>query len=383
MSNNFIKSNPYVFPFQEFKDLTNKKLNVAKSSKTINFNEVTELLQKFTKSISIDLSPFMDKNTTTEERLFAFFISDTIRFGELQMYLDNKEKWIKKFSKALEDKKFNFSILGLPFKVPIPLKTKRKNPDFAELMAIARLEYIGESIEKITGTKTTINAVTEGAFAKFVNADVKAAEYYGEYLKETAKTLGYTHLNILPLNKMEEYVDNFDELFKKKVAEFTKKHEDKDPSVIEKVEGALPIINRIVKPESTDVMTLMNVYNFDIPNDQLSSEEKRVREALIKFALPSSFEYFSYLELRDDLNFLQKEFGENYLPLTVSPKANRLGIIPIHQNITVLPHHGVPVYDQKNEIFNIMYLIDVLQTYDFIEAHLENDDDTAPFLYLI
>lgn len=381
MSTKFVKPNPYVFPFKDFKDLGNKDLKKIKDKKTISLEDIKSKLDLYNKNLAFDIQ---GKDKTIPELLFDLFMHPQIRFGELSMYKENKNFWLDKFTKSLKDRYFKFSILGFPFKVTYPLKTNRKMPDLGEVFSMNKLENLAAEIHKITGTKTTIYIVTEGAFAPLVGSKAEDAEAYEKYLQTLAKKLGFKHLQFIPLKKMEKYFDDFPKAFKNKISENTRLLKNNDSSTKTKIDGAYPIILRIVNPRVKKYEVLMDAYNYDIPKEKLNPKAKKLRKFLEKYALKATIDYFSYLQLRDDANFLTKEVGEDYLPLTVSPKPNRLGIIPIDPDVTTLPHHGVPVYFEKKQKFNIMYLIDLLRSkYKITKVFLKDDTDHEPFYYIL
>lgn len=383
--NKFVDPNPYVFPFQEFEDLSNKQIQEKIESTKVEFDNIKTILYRINKKTALEdqVLNSVDPNSSTAQKIFQLFTYPEIRFGDLEMYNQNKTLWIKKFNTSIDNNQFTFSILGFPFKVANALKTERRLPDLGEVLAMNRLELIASLVEKLSGVPTTIYAVTEGAFAKFVGVSQKDADNYANTLEMLSKKLNFTHLKFLPLQKMESYPQNFGELFNKKVQKLEEQYNHKSPEITKKVSGAFPIILRIVSPNETDKNLLMDVYNFDIPEGLLPKKALKLRTYLKKSTAESTLQYFAYLELRDDLGFLDKELGQDYIPLTVSPKPNRLGIIPILSTVTVLPHHGVPVFNPSKNEFKIVYLIDLLRSNQKLSAvYLKDDLEGKPFYYL-
>lgn len=91
--------------------------------------------------------------------------------------------------------------------------------------------------------------------------------------------------------------------------------------------------------------------------------------------------YYSYLQTKNELDFVYRMIGNN-LQLSVSPKAHRLGIIPIEDRIEVLPYHGVPVYFKKENRFDIIYLHELkVQPVKITEVFLKGDKENLPFYY--
>lgn len=384
MKNNFIKPNPYVFPFLEFKDLVNKNFTIPEKEVVIDFKDLEKLVNEYEQTLNLSSIVKDLKGTTPEEKVFELFIHPDIRYGNLQMYLDNKSIWLEKFDQSIKKGQFVFSILGFPFKVPVAIKVERFAPDLGEVLALKRLEFIAETVETITKTKTTVNVVTEGVFGQFVGIEKSQVEMYQTFLKILVKKLKFKHLELIPLQEMEKYVKDFKKDFKNKVLGVTKLYKDGDKSTIDKVKGAYDSILRIVNPKSQDFNILMDVYNFKIPAKKLSAKAAEIREEVIDFTIKSSLDYFAYLGLRDDVNFLDRRLGKLYIPLTVSPKPNRLGIIPVNKNVKNLAHHGVSLYDNKNKSANILYLIDLFQSKKKItKVYLKGDVEKKPFFYMV
>lgn len=383
MKNNFIKSNPYVFPFLEFKNLANKDIKKIRGKEEIGLETIREILHKLKNKSKLQkkiISSISIRNSPSE-KIFSLFTHPEVMFGELKMYQQNKDHWIKEFEKSIQNKQFNFSILGFPFKVANVLKTTRTMPDLGEIMSMNKLEMIAQIVEKSSNTPTTIYVVTEGVFAKFVGVPISTANKYARSLSFLAKQLGFTHLKFTPLQKMETYVKDFNNVFEKKVQLLEKQYRDGNLDVVKKIDSTYPIVLRIVNPKVTNLSELMDIYNYKIPDQKLSPKLLKLRKKVEVFALKSTFQYFTYLQMRDDVKFLEKELG-HFIPLTVSPKPNRLGIIPISTKVKFLPHHGVSVYEKAKNEFNICYLIDLLRDKKtFKEVVLATDSDRAPFFY--
>jgi pyoverdine/dityrosine biosynthesis protein Dit1 len=240
-------------------------------------------------------------------------------FGEKSMYEESREMWLSEFRRIISNKKIQFSIMGFPFKVTNPLKTSRISPDLGEVMAMQRLENIALLLEKVSKRNISIVVISEGGLSKQVGYDSLVAEQYAKYAKKVGKKLGFTHLSFLPLSKMEEMFSDFDLAFKAKAKELTKQFKRGDSGIVEKINGAQPIILRIVKHPNLPLHELMDMYNFRIPTENLSPRIKQARESLGENATKATLEYFAYLALRDESQFLTKELGKNTITLTVSP----------------------------------------------------------------
>lgn len=382
MKQHFIKPNPYVFPFTEFENLAKGTAKQPNKEKVVELGDIRQIINKYNERFPLKFSA--KPKSSVSEQLFQFFISPEVRFGNLSMYLTNKSYWIKKFNQALMDKGMSFSLLGFPFKTPVALKTSRVLPDLGEIIALNRLENIAKVVEKISQKPTIVNIITEGIFAKFVGIDPKIARRYELQVKKLAEDLNFTHLKFIPLARLETYDKNFEKLFTQKVKETQNLYQLNDRQIVGKIRGAYDSILRIVNPKIKDLSLLREIYNFDIPDEKLSVKAKKIRDYLRNFALRSTIQYFSLLELRDELGFLENELGKKFIPLTISPKPSRLGIIPISSGVKLLPHHGVPTLRKNGQSFNIEYLIDLLRSKKHVtQVFLKKDKDNAPFYYQI
>lgn len=376
MKSSFVQPNPYAFPYLEFSDLANKKLEACNTSFTCSLKDLESIATIFE-----PIQPISPKQSIPEQ-IFSFFMDPAICFGDTLMYQQQKKVWLQKFTTAIQNHKITLTILGFPFKVPNPLKTSRTLPDLAELVALIRLEQIAQKVEELSQVPTVLHVVTEDAFARFTDVSKNSATAYAHYLPVMKEQLQLNHLQFTSLGVMESYVENFEEIFSQNFHHMKKLYDQNDKEVTSKVAGAYPIILRIVKPKSTDIPFLMDVYNLSIPTDTLSKKQQDCRVQLEQDGLRSTLEYFSYLQTRDQLNFMEKEFGTNYIPLTVAPKPNRLGIIPINKDVHILPHQGVPVYNRKTNQFTILYYVDLLQhASQYSMVFLEGDKENMPFFY--
>ncbi|MBI4039245.1 L-tyrosine/L-tryptophan isonitrile synthase family protein [Candidatus Daviesbacteria bacterium] len=384
MKNSFIKPNPHVFPFMEFRDLSYKKIGMISGKKVINMEDIKQIVEEANRNEDLinKIIHSLPKNQGIANQIFYIFTHPLIRFGSLKMYQGNKDSWLKKFNTSIRNTRFAFSILGFPFKIPNPLKTNRTMPDLGEVMALNKLENIASLVELVSGIRVEIYIITEGAFGKFVGIKKNSTKQYQSRLGYLAKQLDFTHLRFIPLEKMESYIKNFSQVFTNKVHLTEQLYQQNDPETVKKIKEAYPTILRIINPKIDDLAILMDIYNFKVPDSKLSRGALKVRNYLKKQALKSTIQYFCYLQFRDDVHFLEKEVGPTYIPLTVSPKPNRLGIIPLSSSVRILPHQGIPIYKPKTGIFKIMYLIDLLRYNNQSSAmHLSGDQDQAPFYY--
>lgn len=374
-----IKSNPYVFPFTPFFDLDKKTFFLKKvGEKEIDFNEIKRLLNK---TIKLLIKP---QGESLEEKIFSLFLNPEIRFGEESYILSLKNFWLEKikfFTK--QNKPLEFSILGFPFKVPVPLKTNRVLPDLGEIIALKRLVDILLLIKHFYPPGGIVHIVTEEAFYKFNNMKKNEVLSYQDFLKEIVKKMGWKNfIKFMSLDEMETLTDNFDGLFQQKKDHFVNLYITWDKKFIERYHGAHSSIYYIVNTQRYNLTEneLMDVYN-----KKKNTNRKKillVRRFIENNAHSMTIEYLAYLELRDELGFFKKKLPDA-IQLSVSPKKYRLGIIPLGKNIIRLPYHGVPVFDKVKNRFTIEYLIDLKRKkWQVTEVYLKDDKEKKPFFYI-
>lgn len=373
-----MKSNPYVYPSKDFFDLENKNFkNNLFGQKKIALKDVKKTIDKI-KIPSISLS-----GKKTEEKILNLFLSEEIRFGEKSLLLDYKDFWLKKINYFVKkNKPLQFTILGFPFKVPLPLKTNRILPDMGEVLSLARLRAIGLFIrQNIYSPGAVINVFSEGSFGRFIGVKEEKVKKYEKHLKFLAEKLAIEDiLKIRFLSGMEKD-ERFFDLFEKRKRENSQALKNKNSQFMKKFRGAYPSVFRIVDATMYSKEILMQVYDGKIKDENLLPRARAARKDIAKRTKKALIEYFAYLSVRDDLNFLEKSIP-HYLALSVSPKPYRLGIIPVNKKIKILPYHGVPVFDEKTESWDIVYLVDLERKNErYKKAILKEENEKAPFYY--
>jgi len=374
-----MKSNPHVYPYTPFQNLSNKELkDNFTSEKEINFKDVARELKNIENPI-VNIT-----GDTVAERIFSIFLNEELRFGPAEFLLDNKELWLEKLNYFIEkNKTIRFSILGFPFKIPVPLKTNRILPDMGELLAVNRLNYVMELCNKeyLNGVKVTI--FSEGGFDKSVGVPHAESVSYHNFLVQAIKAIGFDkNIEVVPLSDMENIIEDFDEKYREKIVKLRELYENKDEKYLAKYEGTKDSIYRIVSTTGVANELLMDVYNEDITRKSLSDEALVIRDDIEKRMHDAIFMYHAYLMVRDDIDFIEKTIP-NAITLSVSPKPNRLGIIPIRKDLKRLPYHSVPVFDSKKGLFFTEYLIDIQREESIFEkVFLKESEDNNPFYYI-
>lgn len=376
-----IKSNPYVYPYTPFKDLSQREKKAKfNKDKTITTNELKKVVDDI-------LPPKIKINgSTTAEKILSIFLNKEIRFGSEEYIEKNREHWLNAFNYFINKSlPLQMTILGFPFKMPVSLKTNRTFPDMGEVLSLKRLYNISQLIKSVYKKGAVITIITEGVFGEFNNLPLSEGRAYMNFLKFIISKFELDHtLKIIALDEIEQFVSNFHESFDKKKKYLQKLYEDKDSAFLKKYTGAKESITRIISTKHLALSeeTLMNIYNDFVPYEQLSKEAKNTRDYLQKMAHEMLIKYYAYLMLRDELHFLEKVIPHN-ITLSVSPKENRLGIKPVDSNCIRLPYHGVPVYNMKENNFTIEYLIDLERTPGVYQrVYWEEDQEQKQFYYI-
>lgn len=371
------KANPYVYPYTLFADLSNKNiLDNFVGGHNIDIDGIKRYLSY--QIIQVD-----HNEQNTAEKILEIFLDDKICYGSKEFIKQNYNKWIDKINNFVKkDKKIELSILGFPFKVPVPLKTNRKFPDMGEVLSLHRLNNIAELINKIYQPGASINIFTEGVFGKFVGEEEEEGDKYRDFLIKLKDLLGFTNLHIEDLRVLEKYVPKFQKEFKQEEYRLKKLYEQQDDEYLKKYQGTFPSVKRIINTRDYELELLMDAYNEKLKDEDVNEQVKILRKYLDDQTHQAIFSYHAYLDTRSNFDALAKHIG-GVINLSVSPKANRLGIFPINKNLNKLPYHGVPVWHQKDKKFTIEYLIDIRRSSDkFEKIYFEDDEEEdIPFFY--
>jgi len=372
-----MKSNPVVFPFVEFQDLSNKKIikNFLKP-KIIGWDEIKNILNNIKKPCLN-----LPKKATIEEKIFNIFLDDNFLFGKKEYVLDYKKYWIEKLNYFTKNEKpIKFTLLGFPFKVPLILKTIRTVPDMGDVLVLNQLKDFVLAIKEIYSPGAIVYVITEGCFGKFTGVSRVNIEKYHHFLKKIIKKLNFeSFLKIIPLDKLETY-DDFKRVYKEQIRNFNKKYIERDKDFIKRYNQAFPSIFHIINPKTKDILFLMDIYNNNLKTkyQKINKKKKEIEEKTHKAVI----NYFAYLKTRDILNFLEKEIP-NALSLSVSPKPGRIGLLPINKEINKLPHHAMTVFYEKEKKFLLHYYIDILRmSLKFQPVYLINDTEKKPFFFI-
>lgn len=374
-----IKSNPYVYPYTPFFDLSQKAF-----TSTFQARESVDLsaVERFWDILGQPTPDLAGKDEA--EKILSVFQDEEFRFGPDEYIRDNYDQWKDRLNFFINRGiPIEFTILGFPFKIPVPLKTNRSLPDMGEVLSLKRLHTIAELVGQAYGAGCRITIFSEGIFAQSIGLDPEAASRYHEYLVKINDSLGFSgKLRILPLGGMRQAVDNFDELHKDKVNELKELYEKQDKAYLEKYKGTYESVYRIVSTTAYDEQVLMDVYNEDLADSEISGEVKAVRKGIAQRTHEAIFQYHAFLMVRDDIGFIENTVP-NAVTLSVSPKPDRLGIIPVNKDCQRLPYHSVPVYHPGDKRFSLDYLIDIKRDGgNYKPVFLEEDEEDVQFYFI-
>ena len=370
-----MRTSKYVYPSLDFKHLDHDpdRYNIARSA-VVDFGRIRKLV----KTLPAPRVAF--RGTRTAEKIFSIFLSPNIIFGPRKYVSDYRNKWLERIEHFIRKRSpIRFSTLSFPFKIPMPLKTDRVLPDMGEVLALHRLALIAKLIKSVYKPGATITVFTEGAFAPFAGVLESYARAYETRLKWITRKLGYSKMLLLiPVSRIE-CIPRFKKTFRTLLTHNRRELDRKGSAVARAYQESKRPMEKIVDTRMYDIETLKDVFNSKAKN--VGTEVVRARMDIQKRAKEAFAQYFSYLQTKNELDAIEQVIGPN-LPLTISPKDGRLGIIPVDRHINILPIHGVTTYSPSNHQFNIMYLNDLKRSPMSLRAvFLRGDKDLRPFYY--
>lgn len=371
-----MRSNPHIYPSESFPKIKITSSNKFFLEKIIEWKDV---LQEVKNIIHRDIVLI---GKTTEEKIFSIFLDTEILFGPRKFLLDRKDFFVEKIKEFTKQAKpIQLTILSFPFKVEVPLKTNRIFPDMGDILQLYRLFYITQKISSLYNPGAIITIFTEEVFAPMANANEHNAQNYAAYLKDIIKNLSYEkNLKTISLSEVEKN-NNFASTYKKNKNEIAESINNKKGAPYAVFCKTYPIVFRIVSINNISKSDLLDIYQSKKLTD-LNKKQKLIYADMLKDAKNATMDYLAYIKTIEDLNFLKRKMGL-YLPLTVSPKPGKVGIIPISKKARILSHHGVPVKNEKTGQWDIRYLCEVeYNKKKYAKVYLEGDKDSAPFYYL-
>lgn len=375
-----MKSNSHVYPYIPFKDLSQKEVNEIESQKTISTQELNTLMEQLDR---LNSSMIVQEGTVSE-RVLKLLSHDEIRFGPKELITDQwAERLVEIEFFVSQNNPIECTILGFPFKIPVPLKTNRTLPDLGELLSLHRLYRVGQLIQEIYEPGCKIVIYSEGAFASAVGVSEEHAEQYHVYLEYLIETFGYGEIvEVRRLSDMESTVDNFQDFYQEKVQELQSLYNKGDEEYLKKYQGTYDAVAKIVSTQGIDQDLLMDAYNPDLTDNDCREQVLSVRQDIRKRTHEAIFLYHAYLMTRDRIEFLETQ-TPNSLRMSVSPKPNRYGVQPINSSCNKLAYHSVPVVDRNTQEISQEYLVDILRDHEhkYVELMWGDDKESFPFAY--
>ena len=124
-----------------------------------------------------------------------------------------------------------FSILGFPYKMPVPLKTNRHLADFGEVAALARLNEIGKAIAKVYSPGVKIHVFTEGPFSQLNGMPRNLADRYFASLQDVVDRFGLgEHIVLQDLSRIIDEQPDFDGAWKQVTVEIRQRRDRGRPA---------------------------------------------------------------------------------------------------------------------------------------------------------
>ncbi|MDP2789741.1 MAG: L-tyrosine/L-tryptophan isonitrile synthase family protein [bacterium] len=325
------------------------------------------------------------RSGSLEDRILAIFLNPNIRFGPQSFIVNSRAEWLDRIRYFTKRKKrIELTILGFPFKTPVTLKTNRTLPDLGEVLMLQRLHIITNLVGKVYPKGCRLTVFTEGPFAPFAHVTPGEARRYQRSLQYLAKIFSLTDtLRIIDLGSSERRVPGFRKAFTQKCQEFAALHARKERDFMKKYSSAFSSVFHIVNVRNVPEGMVRAAYRAYDGQRPISREANKLLRRLTVQTTRALIQYFAYLRLRDEFRLIPRAVP-HALPLTVSPKQGRLGVLPINRATQILPTHGVPVYDTKRKCFSIRYLDDLRwENRSISKIYVSGDAEKLPFYYRV
>lgn len=365
-------TSPYIFPFAPFRHLDKTTADaVFLPPRTVSVPEVLRWAAPFAPRLEL---PAGD---TLARRVLALFLEPGVLFGRREFVESRADAWLALLDDAIEaGRPIEFTILGFPFKMPVPLKTNRRDADFGELVSLARLNEIARAVARVHAPGSRFHVFAEGPFHELNGISRRWADDYFASLQALATRFGIdTNLVLHDLNVVADELPGFRRLWQETTEDIRARRDAGDPKVLDAVRDALPVrFHNIANPGVTDD-ELRRAYLDDGTADTL-------RASIAERAEAGVLAYRGFLEARDRANLLDT-LVPGGLGATVSPRPGRLGVRPLPAPADKLPYHGVPVLGRDLTHLRIDYLWDLRHGGGrYQPVHVAGEADTAPFVYV-
>lgn len=366
------KTSPYIFPFRPFLYLE----QIDETSKfvaplTLDVDGFGRWLSRFAPKVVPDTS------NTMEEAIFSVFANDAVVFGDKSFVTDLKDHWLERIRTfTAADRMLEMTILGFPYKMPVPLKTNRRLADFGEVVSLARLDQIGRAIARIYRPGARSHVFTEGPFGAFNGVSREDSNTYFQSLERLLVRFGlHEHVVLHDLNQVLDDNPDFTNAWAEARNDVARRRDAGDTKTLDAIRDALPVrFHNLANPGIAD-LDLAAAYRGDPSAEELvSSIQRRAESGVVN--------YRAFLEARDRIQLLER-VAPDALAMTVSPRPDRLGVRPLPSPSQILPYHGVSVITADGNGMEVKYLWDLRRSgATYRPLHLEGDRDPAPFAYI-
>lgn len=366
------KTSPYIYPFQPF-------LHLDKPTPTSRFAEAREMTET---EFSAWLETFAPKihpleGQETAEAIYSVFADPGVVFGDPAFLSSRREEWLQRFGRVVaEGRRLDLTILGFPYKMPVPLKTDRTAADFGEVVSLARLNQLARAIGRVYAPGARIHVFTEGAFHVFNSLNRSYADGYFASLQALASRFGVNeHVELHDLNAVVDDNPDFMAVWRDTEADLIARRDAGDEKVLAAIRDSLPVRFHNLANPGVGEADLAAAYRRDPAAKALIDDIQQRAER-------GTVTYRAFLEARDRISLLQR-IVPDALPMTVSPRPGRLGVRPLPEPSRMLPYHGVSVISADGATLEMQYLWDLRRTgRAYVPLHLVGDADPAPFAYL-
>lgn len=366
------RTSPYIFPFTPFRHLDETRLSTRFHGPVImDMAELLVLAEPFAPELTLP------EGTDLAERVLGLFTTPQVLFGEASFITSRAGEWLARLRDLIEaERPLEFTILGFPFKMPVPLKTDRKTADFGELVSLKRLNEIGRSIAGLYAPGARIHVFAEGPFHVLNGIDRGWANEYFASLEGLARQFDVdSNLVLHDLNVIVDQTPEFRSVWAQTTEDIRRRRDTGDSATLTAIRDALPVRFHNIANPGVEQDDLRRAYLNDGTREDL-------RQSITRRAEEGVLAYRGFLEARDRIALLERVVP-GALAMTVSPRAGRLGVRPLPAPADKLPYHGVPVLSADRRELRIEYLWDLRNDGgDYTKVHLNGDLDQAPFLYI-
>ncbi|VTZ65823.1 L-tyrosine/L-tryptophan isonitrile synthase family protein [Sinorhizobium medicae] len=366
------KTSPYIYPFTPFKYLDVTEQNTAMvDGDRLDIAALSAMAEPIAPALSLPPAE------TLAQRILALFTTPDILFGEASFVTSRSDEWLSRISYLIEQERpIEFTILGFPFKMPVPLKTNRKTADFGELVSLKRLNEIGRAVAQAYEPGARVHVFTEGPFHVLNGIERSWADGYFASLQAMIEQFGIdSNLVLHDLNRVADDTPEFRQVWNSATEDIRARRDAADPATLDAIKDALPVRFHNIYNPGASIDDLRRAYLNDGTREEL-------RAAITARAEEGVLGYRAFLEARDRISLLDK-YAPDAIGMTVSPRPGRLGVRPLPEPADKLPYHGVPVLSHDRNTLRIDYLWDLQHgggTYR--KVSLVGDTDPAPFVYI-